>query len=453
MKKNIFIIFFCFIFLFYLPLAADEKKPGQVIRIGMFPLEPLNFIDDQNIASGLYPALIEKIAEQENWGIEYVRGSWAECLGRLQAGEIDLMTTIAFSEERAMTMDFSKEPVVDIWGQVFALPEKNIHSILDLNQQAVAVMKKDISAANFIKTAEKFGVRPEIMEFDSHNDVFKATKEGWVVAGVAPQHFGLRHSKGFDLVGTSIQFSPFSVFFATKKGQNRHLLSTIDSYLSEWKKDKSSVYYEELSSWMGMGKYTREIIPKWLLLSLIIAGAVSAVLFIFARTLKVQVLRKTMELQESEKQYRELVEGANAAIVRWDTSGKIIFINRFGLDLFGCSQDQISGHLTVLPPFKNFSQKDLQQMIDQVVTAPDGLEPIETEHISHDTKKIHLQWNNKAIRDNQGSPREILSVGTDITYRQAVTESNSPEIFLWSEYIKSPEIFSTLPPCQRLKCY
>ena len=40
-------------------------------------------------------------------------------------------------------------------------------------------------------------------------------------------------------------------------------------------------------------------------------------------------------MQESEKKYRELVEGANSIIMRRDTAGNITFINKFAQDFFG----------------------------------------------------------------------------------------------------------------------
>ncbi len=416
MKKQLFFIVL-YIFLTFLPDAHAERLS---VRIGIFPLEPINYMDKNNTAQGFYPALIQKIAAAENWKITYVEGSWAQCLDRLQTGEIDLMTTIAYSEERARTMDFSKEPVVDIWGQVFALPGKNINTILDLNNRKVAIMKKDINGRNFITTANNFGVHCQIVELDSHLDIFQAVNANKVVAGIAPQHFGLRHAKEFNLVGTTIQFSPFPVFFATKKGKNHYLLSQIDTHLKNWKNDDASIYYQSLAYWMGGGKYSRQIIPKWLIVLLVLAAAISILLFFFNRMLKIQVIKKTDELQKSEAHYRELVESANSIILRWDRTGNLIFINQFGLDLFGCSDKKITGQniLTVLPPLKNVSKKEFERIKERIVKSPKNFTLEESSHFDDTGKKIYIQWGNKASLNRDGSLQEILSVGTDISQRK-----------------------------------
>ncbi len=419
MKKNIGFIVFLILILFHLPCQAVDKEKKRLVRVGVFSLEPINFIDRNNNAKGLYPGLIKEIAALENWKIEYIQGSWAQGLENLQTGKIDLMTTIAFSPERTKTMEFSKEPVIDIWGQIFTIPNGQIQTVLNLKDQKVAIMKRDINGHNFITTAKNFGIKCKIIEFDSHDEVFAAIRDGNVVAGVAPQHFGLRHTKEYNLVGTSIQFSPFSVFFATQKGQNLHLLKTIDFWLEKWKKDKSSIYYQQLSLWMNPN-FERRIIPKWLLVSLFTTAGLLILLFFFNRMLKSQVIKKTKELKTSEKHYRELVENASTVILRWDTNGKIIFINQFGLDLFGHSKNNVIGQdlLDIISPLRAYSRKALFKMVENICITPEKYTLNETEHLIDKKEKLHLQWSNKPITDNDGNLKEILSVGTNISQRK-----------------------------------
>jgi len=201
-------------------VQAVGRGPQGTIRVGVFPFEPFNFIDTNNVAQGLNPDLLRKIVSDENWQIEFIPGSWAEGLERLQRQEIDLMLSVAFSPERAEIMDYSYESVAELWGQVFVRPEGKSDNINDLVGQKIAVMHKDISGSNFIKTAEKLGVDFEIKEFATHAEVFAAVHNKEVYAGVAPQHFGLRHTGEYNLVGTTILFSPFSIYLPPKKELN-----------------------------------------------------------------------------------------------------------------------------------------------------------------------------------------------------------------------------------------
>lgn len=276
-----------------LPAQAVDRGPRGVVRVGVFPFEPLNFMDANGVAQGLYPDLLRKIVENEKWSVKFVPGSWAEGLERLQGGEIDLILSVAYSPERAEIMDFSFESVAELWGQVFFKPNSKFKNINSLEGHRVAIMRMDISGSNFIATAEKFGVHCEIIEFPTHAKVFAAVQEGKVDAGVAPQHFGLRHAREFNLIGSSIMFSPFSIYFASKKGTQHELLSHIDAHLSRWKKDPNSFYYERLDYWLG-NRSLKTVIPTWLIY-VSIFGTVSILAFAgFSLILKRTVNRRPL---------------------------------------------------------------------------------------------------------------------------------------------------------------
>jgi hypothetical protein len=66
-----------------LPAQAVDRGPQGIVRVGIFPFEPLNFIDENGVAQGLYPDLLKEIVKDENWTVEFVSGSWAEGLERL----------------------------------------------------------------------------------------------------------------------------------------------------------------------------------------------------------------------------------------------------------------------------------------------------------------------------------------------------------------------------------
>ncbi|MCB2180857.1 MAG: transporter substrate-binding domain-containing protein [Desulfobulbaceae bacterium] len=418
MYLRLIIIFFIPLFAF--PVFAAPKGIHPLIKVAVFPLEPLNFTDQNGEAKGLNPDIIREIAREEEWTVEFVPGSWAEGLSRLQSEEIDLMTTIAYSPERAEKMDFSHEPVTDIWGQIFTQPGKNINTILDLNGRHVAIMSQDINGQNFIKTAEKFGVVCKTIEFPTHNAIFEAIKDGKVIAGVAPQHFGLRHAADYNLVATSIQFSPFSIYFATKKGKGHDILEHIDSHLSRWKQDRNSFYYKRLSYWMGGKEFEKQIIPTWLLITFSLALALTALLFFINRALNIKVHNRTKEILLREKQYRDLVESANTIILRWDRECRVLFMNKFGLDLFGYSFEEVIGHHVThtIVPAQESTGKSLKFMMDDILKNPEKYILNENENICKDGRRVFIQWSNRVIYDDDGNFQEMLSVGTDITDRK-----------------------------------
>ena len=61
----------------------------------------------------LFPDLLDYIAQQEKWTIEYVYGTWTECLERLEQAELD----VAFTEPRENLYAFNQETVFVNWGR------------------------------------------------------------------------------------------------------------------------------------------------------------------------------------------------------------------------------------------------------------------------------------------------------------------------------------------------
>ncbi len=137
-----------------------------------------------------------------------------------------------------------------------------------------------------------------------------------------------------------------------------------------------------------------------------------------------QLLQTRKDLQHKEALYRDLVQSVNSVILRWDRDGRIIFLNDFGQKLFGYSADTIKGRHVVgtIVAQSDSNGRDLAFMIDDILTHPEKYELNENENICSDGTKVYLQWSNRAIRDQQGRLKEILSVGTDITRRRQLEE-------------------------------
>ncbi len=402
------------------PLWAQHGGYEKPIRVGVFSFEPINFIDPQGGVQGLYPDLLRSMVEEEEWSIEFVPGTWAQGLERLQTNEIDLVTTIAHTPERAIVMDFNREAVVSIWGQVFLRPGSKIKKILDLEGLKVAITERDISGQNFIKTIAGLGVNCEIVRYPRHDDVFIALKNKEVDAGVTPNHFGLRHSSEYGVVPSSIQFSPFSIFFATKKGHFAPLLKHIDEHLSAWKADKNSFYYQRLNYWMGGKDFEKEIIPLWILVCLGLVALTAVVLFFASMAFKVQVRKATAERRSRERDYRRLVQSVNNIILRVDVQGKIQFINRYGLEFFGFDRNEIIGKsvLETIVPEQESNGRDIQQVVKEILCDPEDFETIENENICKDGQRVYIQWRNQPEYDDEGNIVGVFSVGADISERK-----------------------------------
>lgn len=134
----------------------------------------------------------------------------------------------------------------------------------------------------------------------------------------------------------------------------------------------------------------------------------------------VVLVQMRKQLQESRKHYRELVEKANTVILRWDGTGKVLYINEYGESLFGYSAPEILGKNvvgTIVPQLES-SGRPLQSMVDNICSNPEKYKENENENVTKDGRRLWMRWNNQPILNNSGELVSILSIGVDITEKQ-----------------------------------
>ncbi len=121
-------------------------------------------------------------------------------------------------------------------------------------------------------------------------------------------------------------------------------------------------------------------------------------------------------LRVSEASYRGLVETANSIILRMDHQGIITFINRYGIEFFGFTENELLGQSvfsTILSgKFLGDSPGD---QFDAILKNPNAYSSHSNENFKKDGTRVWISWTNKGILDGDDNLFEILCVGNDIT--------------------------------------
>ena len=294
----------CVLFLIIFIIPSMTCYAGEKVRLGVYNFAPLVFIQDDGSADGFFIDIVKHIAAKENWEIEYVSGTWHECLERLKNGEIDMLGSIVYSDKRAQYYDFTNEFLFLDWGRVYTKKGKNIETILDMQGLRVSVLKGSTYTRGFKDLINQFGIECTLVEKNEYTQVFKSVEVGEVDAGVNAQvlPIGDNHS----IEATNIFFSPVKVRFATKSNKKKSLITTLDKYFSELKSDKQSIYYKYYDKWMHSPP--RQYVPKWIYFVIVAALIVSISLLILNRTLNHIVSEKTKILKD-EITERKMAEG------------------------------------------------------------------------------------------------------------------------------------------------
>lgn len=233
-------------------LRADTiRNDLMTVRVGAYENSPKIYSDKSGEIVGLFPDVLKMIALKEGWELKYVKGSWSQCLERLEKNEIDLMVDVAFSEKRAEKYAFTSETFLVNWAEVYTTEKNQIASLIDLGGKKIAVMKGSIhtDGDGGIKMLRKrFDIDCQFTEVETYRDVFSQISEGKVDAGIANRIFGSLFSEEFGVVKTPIIFNPRQLKFALPKdGPMTAVISErIDSRLQALKQDPDSIYNRAL---------------------------------------------------------------------------------------------------------------------------------------------------------------------------------------------------------------
>ncbi|TFG16577.1 MAG: transporter substrate-binding domain-containing protein [Promethearchaeota archaeon] len=302
-------------FLFFAPMRIYGYN--KTLDVGQYDNEPKIYEDENGKVIGIFPEILEYIAEKESWKINYVKGSWSKCLDRLEEGENDIMVDVAFSEERAEKYDFNNVEVFTNWGIIYVEVDSDIDGINDLDGKKIATMTGSIhtEGSGGIKNMSKnWGISPTFIEVEDYKDVFELIEDGEVDAGVVNRLFGLTHEDDYDVEKTTIIFNPMRLMFAFPKNQklSKEIIPIIDDYLLELKEDRNSVYYQIIDKYV----YKREfVLPTWIIPVIISTVALIIILTAMSYVLKRKVNKKTAELQKAHDNLEKKVEERSKELI------------------------------------------------------------------------------------------------------------------------------------------
>lgn len=336
----------------------------QAVRVGLHEIPPLAFRDGEGRAQGFCIDVLSELARREGWSLEYVDGSWPECLERLEAGAIDLLFPVFRSPEREALFAFSTEAVISTWGRIFARDADSIQSPEDLEGKVVAVVRGDIFYNQLRTYLDEFDVQCEFQEWATSAEVFASLARRDADAGSVERIDGLQLAVSFGVQATPIVFHPGQAYFVVRPEAGKELLGPIDVHLRQLKTDPKSLYYRSYDRWIGRERVSE--FPAWLpglLLAvcalLILFAAVNSVLTgrVRARTVELSERNVLLEreirervhaeekLRRSEQRLRVSLEAVSEGAWDWDVSTGDVFYSDAWLDSLGYERSEVTADL------------------------------------------------------------------------------------------------------------
>ncbi len=350
-------------FLLYLS-ASVENNERLELRVGAYDNAPKIYKDENGNWVGIFYELLNHIANQEGWDINWIEGTWTECLERLENGELDIMVDVAYTEARAEIYDFNNEEIFTNYGTVYTTSDTNIDSLSDLRGKDIAVMAGSVhtvGSEGIINLTKKLNIECNFIEVNSYTEVFEYIEQGRVDAGVVNKLFGLLNEDDYEVKKTTIFFNPVDLKFAFPKNAslNEFLITRIDYNLISLKETPNSIYFSIMNKYVySYGEY----IPDWVFLIIYVVTGVALVFLSIAIFLRYKVRKEQRGLEELDG----IIQDAPLAIFLLDKTGGILRANRQAETLFEYSND----NLKELKIFELFPSPIFKHMIEEIVRNP-----------------------------------------------------------------------------------
>lgn len=153
------------------PAAAEEKEP-TVVRVGWYE-DSFNITGENGERSGYGYEYQQAVAAYTGWTYEYVDTGWSELLKMLEDGEIDVMSGISYTDERAEHMLFSDLPMGEERYYLYADLSNTDISASDLNTlngKRVCLLDGSIQATQFYKWEKEHDLQMQYVFVNGFED-------------------------------------------------------------------------------------------------------------------------------------------------------------------------------------------------------------------------------------------------------------------------------------------
>ncbi len=440
-KFKYFIILQILLFFLIPNLTAENTR---TLKVNLSVNAPLVFTDENGQPGGFYIDILKYIAKEESWDLQFVPGTWKECLDRLENGEIDIVMSIARTEEREAIFDFTEEPVINNWGQLLQQSGANIENIVDLQNNSIALIKGSVHSVKFIELLNEFDVNCNIIEVDDYHIMFDLINKGEVIAGISNRLNISQYILDYpDVEITPIIFNPINLYFATTKYMNADVRAAIDRHMTELKADPDSILYRALNKWFGTNLTEIVVFPEWLkwviiaicFLVLLLGGTSillkrevrkrTDIIILQKKGLEIahgmlekKYKEKTTEFLESNEKYKTIFQLSPNAMMLSNAEGDILEVNKAMAQITGYTTEEIKkiGGSAIIAP--EVLEKTIREWTSQVKEK--GWFHIETLWAGKDENRIPVSLSGQQIKIENSEL--YIVIGTDITERKRAEE-------------------------------
>lgn len=389
---------------------SDLFVPKKTVEIGLSHFPPLIIIKENSEPEGMLVNFVKEVAIREDWKIQWVVGNWHEIYEKTKKSEIDILTYIAYTDERTQYFNFSQKSFVTSWGQVYTHDNKEYQNILDFDNKTIGVLRDDVHENGIIELCDKFKINCKIKYVDSYEIAFKMLENKELEGAVIDSVIALSYETTYKIFRTSIMYKPLDALFATPVGNKSNYLQAFDKYLIKWEKDPDSPYSISKRKWLGSG-YKKKV-PDWIYYLFIMVFGLLILSSFVVSLLRKKIKKHVRKYVNQSNQLDQIIDLVPHMIYVVNSEGRVVLLNKYASNYFGVSKVLNTTTYEILekvPMYQKLFEGD-EDLLE------DGSASILKEITCYSSSQQEITFNISKVpfATNNNSP-SVLTVGVDIT--------------------------------------
>jgi len=398
--------------------ALELPTTTRLVIGGDHNYPPYEFLDEQGRPAGYNVDLTRAIAREMGLSIEIRLGPWTDIREGLQSGEIHVAQGMFYSAEGDRTLDFTQAHAMNHYVGVIRRGVGEPPARLDELTGRRIVVQQDSAVHDFLI---ENGLGAQVFGVETQEDVLRELAAGEYDCAMAVRISALhfiqeRGWKNLVLGRRPILTTQYCYAvpndqqaLATQFGEGLRVLRETGEYRQIYDKwlgghEESPVRLTAILKYVAM-----VAVPLLLLL---------AASFLWSRSLRRLVARRTAELRHSQETYRDLVENLSDIVYAVHLDGTIGFASPVVREILGYEPQELVGR----PYSELIHPDDINEVQIRFAEAVSGT-PVAPYEFRLWDKSGATRWVRAStrLRLQDGKPNGLLGVLTDITEQRRQT--------------------------------
>ena len=412
----------CVLALWFTILASGQAiGESRTLRVGVYQNEPKVYWDPAHGPRGFYPEIIERLSQSLGWRIIYVPCDWSDCLNMLEAGDIDVMPDVAYSQERARRFQFGHEAVLHSWSYIYSRSETVLSALEDLDGRRVAILQDGIQHRRLLELAEQRNWTLQLVPSPSPSSVLERVRLGEADYGIVNRFYGELHENLTNerLDRSQVLFRPAPLYFAFANAVTDGVIERMDAELADLKSSPHSPYHQAYQRWLVQSQ--RPTLPDWALWCLAILAAVLGGSFLANAYFKKRIAQARASLAASNQRFHDFAKSSTDWFWEMDEQLRFSFFSERFEMVTGVVPTQLLGKTREETGIPGVDPASWQNHLDDL-KARRAFRDFVHPRVRPDGTTVHLAISGVPVFDETGRFLGYRGTGRDIT-RQKQSET------------------------------